>query len=228
MYDNREVLCLILARGGSKGVPRKNIRLLVGKPLIKHSIDVAEQTKYIDQTYVSTDDEEIKNISITAGAQVVDRPVELASDTAIYIDAVKHLLKSIKAKSDSIVVGLETTSPIRTSVDVERCIELFNNQLDCVATVTKAKNHPAYLFKLRDQLLVPFDSSIKQNNRQQMEEMYAYTGSILVTTVNFLQNQKTAVFGGKMKGYILDEKQSMDIDTLLDFEICEFIMKKYG
>lgn len=224
MYDGKKVLCIILARGGSKGISRKNVRLLAGKPLIVHSIDAARQAMYIDEIYVSTDDAEIKEISAGAGAKIVDRPVELATDTAIYLDAAKHLFKSIGADPSSIIVGLEPTSPIRTPADIEGCIELFEDQIDCVVTITEARNHPAHLLRLRDQMLIPFDDSIKRTNRQQMEKIYVYTGSVFVATVEFLQNQKIYIFGKKMRGYILDQRKSIDIDTPLDFEICEFIM----
>lgn len=226
MYENKKVICGILARGGSKGIPRKNVRILVDKPLIKHSIDVAKQVDYIDQIFVSTDDKEIKDISIKSGAKVIDRPAELASDTAAYLDGVQHMLKSIEAEPDSIIVGLETTSPIRTALDVSHCIELFNSQLDCVISVAEVKVHPTYMFRLKNHLLVPFDQSFVVQNRQNLEKLYAYTGSILVTTAGFLQNQRTAVYGGKIQGYVIDEKSSIDIDTPLDFDICEFIMRR--
>lgn len=226
MYNNQEVLCFILARGGSKGVPRKNVKILGNKPLIKHSIDVAKQTKYIDKIFVSTDDKEIKEISLNSGAKVIDRPSELASDSAVYLDAIKHLIESIKIRKNTIVILLETTSPIRKVLDIEKCIELFNNQLDCIMSVTEVKIHPAYMYKKENEFLIPLDSFQKLKNRQEMEKLYAYTGSILVTTVGFLKNQKEIPFGGKMKGYLLDETSSIDIDTPLDFEICEFILKK--
>jgi len=84
MYNEKQILCFILARGGSKGVPRKNIKQLYGKPLIAHSIDVAKKSHYIDKIYVSTEDEEIKKISIFNGANVIDRPQELATDESNY------------------------------------------------------------------------------------------------------------------------------------------------
>jgi CMP-N,N'-diacetyllegionaminic acid synthase len=225
MYNNQQVLCFILARGGSKGVLHKNKKLLNNKPLIKHSIDVAKQTKYVDEVYVSTDDVDIKEISLNSGAKVIQRSDELASDTAVYLDAVKHLIDSINVQENSIIVLLETTSPIRTKTDIENCFEIFDNQIDCVISVTEVKIHPAYMYRKENQLLIPFDDTKKLKNRQEMEKLYAYTGSILLTTKNFLQNQELIPFGGRMKGYLLDEASSIDIDTPLDFDICEFVMK---
>ncbi len=227
MYNNKQVLCLILARGGSKGVPRKNIKILHGKPLIKHSIDVAKQTAYIDKIFVSTDDKKIKEISMNAGASVIDRPSELASDSAEYLQAVKHMLGSIKAKPDSMIVLLEVTLPIRKMTDVKNCIECFNSNVDCVVSVMEAKVHPGFMFRSKGDLLVRYDETINLKNRQEMEKLYAYTGSILVTNVNFLQNQDSVVFGGRMKGYLLDEKSSLDIDSPFDFDMCEFVLNSY-
>jgi len=96
MFQNRQVICLILARGSSKGVPRKNVKILGNKPLIGYSIDSAKNSKYVDEIFVSTEDKEIKQISLNYDAQVIDRPKNLAQDDTEYIDVVKHLLEQIK------------------------------------------------------------------------------------------------------------------------------------
>ncbi len=226
MYGEKQVLCLILARGGSKGIPHKNIKLLDGKPLIRHSIDLAKKTQYVDKIYVSTEDPEIKKISIENGAMVIDRPQELATDDARYLDALKHMLNEIPdVLLNTIVVLLETTSPIRKIQHLEDCIKLLDNETDCVATISEVKTHPAYMFKENNGYLEKFDTSLKITNRQQMDHLFNYTGSILISTVEFLKNQKEVVFGGRIKGYLLDEKYSIDIDSPFDFEICEFLLK---
>jgi CMP-N-acetylneuraminic acid synthetase len=225
MYDGKTVSCFILARGGSKGVPRKNVKMLAGKPLISHSIDLAKQVKYIDKVYVSTEDKEIKRISEKSGAIVINRPVELASDTAVYLEAVQNMILQIpNLKDDDMVLLLETTSPIRKVSDVENCIEMFDKNTDCVMSITKVKIHPAYMYKFDHDYLVPH-SSILPKNRQEMEILFAYTGSILVTTIKFLKNQKDIPYGGRMKGYVLGEKESLDIDSLLDFQICDLLLR---
>jgi N-acylneuraminate cytidylyltransferase/CMP-N,N'-diacetyllegionaminic acid synthase len=226
MYNEKQILCFILARGGSKGVPRKNIKQLYGKPLIAHSIDVAKKSHYIDKIYVSTEDEEIKKISIFNGANVIDRPQELATDESNYLDAVKHMLDTIsEVKENPIIILLETTSPIRKSVYLDDCIKLLDENTDCVASISEVKVQPVYMFKENNGYLEKFEKSLKVNNRQQMEKLFNYNGSILVSTVNFLKNQEEAVFGGRLKGYLLDEKHSVDIDSPLDFQICEFLLK---
>ena len=163
---------------------------------------------------------------MNCGAIVIDRPPHLASDTASYIEAVQDMMQHIpNIQNNDIVVLLETTSPIRGVSDIEACIEMLDEETDCVMSVTKVKIHPAYMYKLHYDRMVPY-SSLTPKNRQEMEELFAYTGSILATTIGFLKNQKNTPYGGRMKGYILKEKKSMDIDTQLDFQICDFIMRQ--
>ncbi|MDA7959523.1 MAG: acylneuraminate cytidylyltransferase family protein [Nitrosopumilus sp.] len=224
MRGGRDVVCIILARGGSKGIPRKNVRLLRGRPLITHSIDVAKQVDQIDRVLVSTDDAEIRRVAEEAGAEVVDRPAELATDTASYVDAVHHLLRAAGIRPETIVVALETTAPLRTKEDVERCIRLYGDDADCVISVTEVKSHPTYMFRMSGGMMAPFDESSRPGNRQEMETLYAYTGSILVASAGFLLSQKESVYGGRIRGHVMDERRSIDIDTPLDFEICEHVM----
>lgn len=226
MFKNRKVLCFILARGGSKGVPRKNLLLISGKPLISHSIDIAKKVKYIDKIYVSTDDKEIKTISLKFGADVIDRPQELATDTADYLDAIKHMIDVIpECKENPILILLETTSPIKKISDIEKCIEMYNKNVDSVISVNPIKSDPSYMYKQENNLLKPFLEKDPIKRRQDAEPLVAYNGSILVSSCNFLKNQKDVVLGGRMIGYVLDEKHSIDIDSKLDFEICRFIME---
>ncbi len=227
MYDDKQVLCLILARGGSKGIPRKNVKLIGRKPLIVHSIDVAKQVTEIDKIYVSTEDSEIKKISLENNVIVIDRPNNLAQDTSSYLETVQHLLDSILEKNlNSIIVLLETTLPMRSSLDIKNCIKLFDEKADCVASVSEAKISPAYLYFKKDEFLEKYDSTITPRNRQEMQKLFYYNGSILVTTSNFLKSQRDVVFGGRMKHYLLNEKSSIDIDTPLDFTICDFLLKE--
>lgn len=226
MIENRKVLCFILARGGSKGVPRKNLLLISGKPLISHSIDIAKKVKYIDKIFVSTEDKEIKTISLKFGADVVDRPPELATDTADYLDAVKHMINTIPdCKENPILVLLETTSPIRKISDIEKCIEMYNKNVDSVISVNQVKSDPSYMYKQENNLLKPFLEKVPIKRRQDAESLVAYNGSILVSSCDFLKNQTDVVLGGRMIGYTLDEKYSIDIDSKLDFEICQFILE---
>ncbi len=228
MFKNKNVFCFILARGGSKGVLRKNTRIITGKPLIVHSIDVAKKTRYIDEVFVSTDDSEIKAIAKDNGATVINRPTKLATDTSNYIDVVKHLINSVEKilLHNPVIVLLATTSPIKEVSDVEKCIEILDENIDCVATVSSVNIFPELMYREKNGLLHSY--LVQPNlysNRQDMEKLVYLNGSIIVTTSNFIKKQEKIVFGGKMKGYLLDEKHSMDIDTEFEFKLCKFLME---
>ena len=227
MFKNKNVFCFILARGGSKGVLRKNTRIITGKPLIVHSIDVAKKTRYIDEVFVSTDDSEIKTIAKDNGATVIDRPTKLATDTSSYLDAVKHLINSVEKilLHNPIIVLLATTSPIKEVSDVEKCIEILDENIDCVVTVSNVNIFPDSMYREKNGLLHSYLVQPNYKNRQEMEKLVYNNGSVLVTTSNFIKKQEKAVYGGKMKGHLLDEKHSIDINTEFEFKLCKLLME---
>lgn len=227
MFQDRTVLCFILARGGSKGVPRKNTLKIAGIPLIAHSIMQSKKVKYIDKTFVSTEDADIKKISVEYGADVIDRPPEFTTDTSMYLDAVKHMIKAIKKDKNEnhIVVILETTSPIRKIEDIEKCIEMYDGTVDQVISIFEVKVHPYRMLQKRNGYLEFYLNKPPVSNRQQAETLYALNGSITVTDFRFLESQKDVIYGGKMKGFLQDELSSLDIDSKLDFEICKFVIE---
>jgi len=225
MYNDRKVFCIIPARGGSKGLRRKHILMISGKPLITHTIELAKKVKYFDKIFVSTEDNEIKKISLEAGAIVVERPKELATDSADYLDVIKHFLSSNEIKNDPILVLLNAVSPIRNVKDVENCIELYDQDIDCVVSVGEVKIHPAKMFRMKGNLLHFFFEKPPPANRQDMETLYFINGSVFIASSSFLKNQKECAIGGRMKGYIMDEKHSLEIDTPFDFKICKLLME---
>src|SRR6267143_6619633 len=170
MYKNKNVFCFILARGGSKGLTRKNTLMIAGKPLIGHNIDLAKNVKYIDKIFVSTEDKEIKEISLKHGAIIIDRPLELASDTAYYLDAVKHIMSKIEEgyKKNYMVVILETTFPMRKIEHVEKCIEMYDENVDVIMSVNEVKTHPSRMFtKNNDGFLSYLFDLPRISNRQE-------------------------------------------------------------
>ena len=227
MYKKRNVFAVILARGGSKGVPRKNVLMIAGKPLIAHSINAGKKTKYVDEVFVSTEDKEIKKISINFGATVIDRPSNLATDDAQFLDALKHLINSIPKIKDQnpIIVMLFAPAPIRKISDIEKCIEMLDENVDCVVSLSEVKKHPyRMLIKKNDDYLDFYEKDQIISTRQKTRPLYV-NGSICVTSSDFLKKQKFLAYGGKIKGLLMDEKHSIDIDTKLDFEICKYIME---
>lgn len=228
MYKNKKLFCLIPARGGSKGIPGKNSRIIARKPLIAHSIKIAKKVKYIDDVFVSTDDKKLKKIAIKNGAKVIDRPPKLATDTANILDSIKHLIQNIPDANveNSLIAIFWTTTPIRKIKDIEKCIEMYDNKIDCVVSVMESKIRPSWLFVERNNFLKFWQKGTPEPNRQQQKERFYYiNGSVVVTSSKFLMKQKTNFLGGKMKGYLMDEKHSIDIDTKFDFELCKFVME---
>ena len=227
MFADRQVFCFIAARGGSKGLPRKNVLMLAGKPLISHTIELAKKIKYIDKIFVSTEDSEIKKISSQNGAIVIDRPVELATDTALHLDVVKHFIESNKEilENNPIIVMMNATSPIRRKEDVEKCIESYDKDTNILVSISEVKIHPSRMFVKKGDFLQFYLNSPPISNRQEVETLYAMNGSVFISDCDFIRKQKNHILGGKIKGYLMDEKYSMDIDTNFDFEICKLIIE---
>ena len=157
--QGKNVLAVIPARGGSKGIPGKNIKAFCGKPLIVHSIEAALNCSLISRTVVSTDDDSIAQVAKANGAQVINRPVELAVDTSLVIDAIRHAVLSVEEEGEDvdIVLLLEPTSPFRRKQDLEKCVQiLLENKADSVATFTDAHVSPNRLWRVSDDVVEPF------------------------------------------------------------------------
>ena len=230
MYKGKNVLCLIPARGGSKGLPKKNLLSIAGKPLVAHSIETAKKIKLIDEIYVSTEDKKIKKIVLDYGAKVIDRPLELATDSTNILDVFKHMIDIIpltKEKNVILVIFLPT-APIRNTNEMKKCIQTFNeDNMDFIISVAKSKIRPGWLFLERNGFLEFLMKGKQEVNRQEQENAYYYlTGSIFVTSSFFLKKHKNLPIGGKMKKFLVDEIHALDIDTKLDFELCKFVMER--
>lgn len=225
MFQQRPVFCFIAARGGSKGLPRKNILKINEKPLIVHTIDIAKKVKYFDKIYVSTEDPKIKKISFQAGALVINRPQKLATDSSTHIEVVQHFLHSIK-ETNPIIVLMNPTSPIRRIKDIEKCIEMFDEKTNIVISVKEVKEHPARMFRKKRNYLQFYLDTPPKSNRQEFETLFIMNGSVFVTDAKFIKTRKSNFFGGRMKSFVMDEKHSMNIDTRSDFEICKYFMEK--
>ena len=228
MFRGKQVFCFIPARGGSKGLPNKNSLIIAGKPLVVHSIDTAKKISLIDQIYVSTEDKKIKQIALNNNVHVINRPIELASDSANLLDVYKHMINVISTSDEKniIIVIFIPTSPIRKVSEMEKCIQMFDDKIDFIISVTKSKVRPGWLFLEKNGLLNFWLKGQQDVNRQEQENTYYYlTGSIFVTTSNFLKKHKELIIGGRMKKFLVDEKQALDIDTKFDFEVCKFVME---
>lgn len=226
MFQDRQVFCFIPARGGSKGVPNKNKLLISNKPLIQHSIESAKKIKFIDKIFVSTDDDKIKKIALKNNTIVIDRPRKLGQDSTNILDVFKHMIKNISQKNYIIII-LFPTAPIRNEKKISKAFQLYDKDVDCVISIVKSKIRPAWLFVERNGFLTFWQKGKPDVNRQEQKEDYYYlTGSIIITSSEFLKNQKDVFLGGKIKGFIVDEIEGIDIDTKLDFKICRFLMEQ--
>lgn len=221
-------LALIPARGGSKGVPRKNIRPFCGKPLLQWSIEVALAAPSIDRVVVSTDDPEIAEIACAGGAEVPFlRPPELASDTAPGIAPVLHALQQLPEVSD--VLLLQPTSPLRRVEDVEAIVSLQRTTgCEAAVSVTPSAKHPAWMFALSplQQLepLLPFEEAAC---RQQLPPAYALNGALYLASRSFLTRERSFLTADTL-GYVMPLERSVDIDSPLDWQWGEFLMQQQG
>ena len=227
MIDLNKILFVIPARGGSKGLPGKNIKILAGKPLIYYSIDIARALTSDDNICVSTDDNEIIKVVEKYGLKVpFVRPEQFATDTATTNDVLLHALSFYDSVGDNydVIVLLQPTSPLRTAQQVKDAIEIYDNRLDMVVSVMRS--HAASVLCNEDDkgfLRLTFNKSGK--GRQEFDTFYEYNGAIYLMNVASLKEKGILGFD-KIKKYVMDELQSIDIDTELDWMVAELILNE--
>ncbi|APG27354.1 hypothetical protein A7E78_05545 [Syntrophotalea acetylenivorans] len=225
------VLGIIPARGGSKGVPRKNIRPLVGRPLIAHTIDKAFQSNSLDRVLVSTDDAEIAAAARHCGAEVPFlRPAEFATDTASSLSVIRHAINWLAINEqyhpDAVAI-LPPTSPLRTVEHIDQTVGLlWSSGLDSAVTVIPVQDHPYFIFSrsARGQMEELIHLPEKPLRRQELPEFFTHSQSVIVSRTEYLKRceDKDAIFNFRsMAGYPVDQESAMDIDTLNDFAIAE-------
>lgn len=227
---SRACLAIIPARGGSKGVPRKNIRLVAGKPLIAWTIEAAKACSLLNRVIVSTDDEEIARVARTSGAEVPFlRPAEFARDTTPDLPVCRHALQWL-AEHDGfrpdVVVWLRPTAPLRTSQDIAEAVRsLCDSDADCVRSVCAVEHHPYWMYRLEDGQLMPLMNHVKiPAVRQQLPPVYRLNGVVDAVRTERVP-ESGALFQGKMKGYVMPAERSMDIDTEADLKNAELLLK---
>jgi len=224
------IVATICARGGSKGVPRKNIRLLCGKPLIVHTIETAQKCPLINRIIVSTDDREIAETARKAGAEVpFMRPEELAQDDTAKLPVIKHAIQFLESQGyfPDIVVDLDPTSPLRTDKDMEACIRMVMAvEADNAFSVTRASKSPYFnMVEIIDgkvRLVKQLDRPAKR--RQDAPEVYDMNASIYVWKRDALMNNDS-LFLENTRIYLMP-KWAIDIDDETDFEFVEYILSR--
>ena len=226
-----KALYLIPARGGSKGVPGKNIRLLGGKPLIAHSIGHALEVADREDVVVSTDSEEIKGAALEAGARVPFlRPAELASDTAGSREVMLHAIDYLSAKGENYdtIVLLQPTSPLRDPADIRRAVEIYKESgADMVVSVAEARTNPYYnAFETdNDGFLKISKGDGSLTRRQDAPKVWEFTGAIYVIKVSALREKSITKFD-RILPLPTKRETAIDIDEEMDFLVCEEMIKK--
>lgn len=225
------MIAIIPARGGSKGLPNKNIKYLAGKPLIAYTIEAAKKSKYIDRIIISTDSEEIGLVAESYGAEVPFlRPRHLASDDSKAIDTYFYTIELLKKEYDLAItdfIVLQPTSPLRTSDDIDSAIKLFReNKADSVISFCEASHPPIWAKKIRDQRVSDYFNETSGNkNRQEHENAFIPNGAIFIFNYQFLKT-KGSYYSDNTIPYIMPIERSVDIDTLVDFEYAEYLIIK--
>jgi N-acylneuraminate cytidylyltransferase len=232
-----KILCLILARGKSKRVPNKNIKPLAGKPLIAYTIECAKRSRYINKIVVSTDSDEIARVCEGYGAAVpFRRPADIAGDDSTELDAFLHALNWLKENEKympDLIVKLFPTSPFRKSESVDKAIELLinNPQADSVRSVRLCSEHPHKMWSIKDgrlYSLIPLQEKLAQAHTLSyhlLPEVYVQNAAIDVTKPATIY-EKDSITGTNILPLIMDERESIDLNTQMDFEIAEHLIRK--
>jgi N-acylneuraminate cytidylyltransferase len=222
------VIALIFARGGSKRLPRKNIRLLAGKPLIAYSIETARASRYIQRVVVSTEDSEIADVARQYGADVLMRPPELAADNVTAWASWQHAITELsKEQPIDVTVVLPPPAPLRAPEDVDACVDqLLNSDADIVITVAPSESNPYFNMVQLDEagyahLVIPTDNV----TRQSVPLVYTITAVAYAARPAFIMRAKS-LFEGKVRSVTVSTERAVDIDTELDLEFAEFLLSR--
>ena len=222
---NKNIITIIPARGGSKGVHKKNLRLLNGEPLITHSIKYSNECKLVNAIYVSTDDDEIASIASNSGALIVNRPTNISGDEATTESAIEHLLSTLTFKPD-IIVLLQATSPLRPKNSLTEALNKFiKNNFDSMLSISPT--HRFYWNIDKNNNLIPKYNFLKRKRRQDLKKSdttFVENGSLYIFTYDHFKKVKNRL-GGSIGYFEFNEKYSYEIDTETDFILLENLMK---
>lgn len=229
MINGKRVIGWIPARAGSKGIKDKNIKLLDGKPLIAHTIEAAKKSQYIDAVMVSTDSEKIAKVAVQYGAWVPElRPKALAGDTSKTLDAVIYSLKYFEKIGEDfdIFCLLQPTSPLRTNIDIDEALRLYekNRGMYDIVSVAPVRKHPLFLRSIgkdgRMEKLLPYQSTVR---RQDMPPYFEVNGAIYINAVDRINGDTS--FNDNTVPFIMSSENSVDIDEAEDFVLAEYFIK---
>jgi CMP-N,N'-diacetyllegionaminic acid synthase len=232
MFQGEKVLAIIPARGGSKGIPGKNIKRLQGKPLIAWTIQAAQGSKYLDKIIVSTDSAEIAKLANEYGAETpFVRPVELATDVTPGVDVILHTMTWFEeAKLDfGFLVLLQPTSPLRNSSQVDNALEIYagDADVDAVVSVCEVEDHPFWMKRIDDKGYVHTytDEIDIPDSRQELPLLYKNNGAIYICRWEVFSADKS-FYKRNCKAFIMDRHSSIDLDTMDDWKHVEYLLHR--
>ena len=230
MIGDKSVLGLIMARGGSKGLPRKNLREIGGKPLIAWSVEAGKQSQFIDRLILSSDDEEIIETVRQLECEIpFVRPESLATDASSPVDVIRHALESLPEKYDYLVL-LQPTSPLRIASDIDRCVELcYQNKAPACVTIVESEKNPYWMYELQgDRRLEPVMSEAARIvRRQDLPKTYTLNGAVFVARADWIVDQDDFL-GPDTLGSEMPRVRSIDIDSETDLVVADAILKEIG
>jgi len=226
----KEIIAIVPARGGSKGIPQKNIRLLAGRPLIEYTIIAAKKSKFLNRIVVSTDDGDIATVAKENDVEVIIRPSALAKDESPIIETITHSMMTLKEKKGilpDIVVLLQPTSPLRNTDDIDGAIQQFlTGKFDSLISVCETEHTPYWSFTISDQKLKPlFNKKLSTARRQDLPKTYRPNGAIYISTPLSLKKHPTFMTKNTIP-YIMPHSRSIDIDVPFDFLLAEFLITR--
>ncbi len=225
MIAGRSVLAVIPARGGSKGIPGKNIRDVAGKPLIAWTILAARASRHIDRLILSSDDPEIIEVAREWGCEVpFVRPAELATDEAPGTAPLIHALEVVQGFDYAVV--LQPTSPLRAAEDIDACVALCaETGAPSVVSVARSEKHPAWMYELDEGRMRPVLGQVPGSRRQDMNAVYSLNGAVYVIAAEAFRLHPV-ILTDRTLGYPMPAERSIDIDTPLDLEIADFLLRR--
>ena len=226
MYKNKTFLAIIPARGGSKRLPNKNLLKLGNKPLVSWSIEAGLKSKYIDKVIVSSDNNNILNVSKEFGAETIKRPDYLSSDISTTFDTIEHTVNNVK-EYDYIVL-LQPTSPLRDEKHIDEAIKLLEERdADAIISVCETNHNPQWSNTLQNNLSMNtfISKNIINNRSQDLKTYYRLNGAIYIAKTDKLLQEKTFFLKANSFAYIMSHKSSVDIDTTFDLEFANFLIK---
>lgn len=227
--SGKKVVAVIPARGGSKGIPGKNIMPICGKPLLAWSIKHAQQSKYVDSVWVTSDDDDILSVAKAFGAEVIKRPVSLSGDKASSESAWIHALECIEEQGNKVgfMIGMQATSPIRGEDDLDRAIvKMYEEDLDSLLSVTEVEDY--FNWRIGDNGPESINYDYKDRKpRQAIETRYLENGSFYIFRPDLLRETNNRL-AGKIGMHVMDRHKMFQIDNPEDIQLCEAVMQGFG